>query len=327
VFFPDEFKNHILPEYLHKINVSFTVTDKRSSWGGTGGNIMYNAMQFYAHKTELSRDTIVLISALGVDGGPYLRHLQNMGVNTKYIFQDPVLESATCHIITDRTNSNQINYYFKGPTDMAGSISIAETMKDFKEVQWLAIVSPSTKDLMLKQLEECYLLKIESFFDPGQQITSFDMEDLRLAIRYSSFVFGNDYEIHLLEEHSGWNKADIFGMRKTIVTTLGKEGSFIENERIGKIYVPACKDIEAVDPTGAGDAFRAGFLVAYEKGCNLEICAQIGSVAASFAVQKNGTQTHHFTLEEFMERYETNYCASEAAQLVMVKKILYQVCK
>lgn len=293
---PGLFENYIMPERINNLNVSFCVDDLRSSWGGTGGNIGYNLQLLGGHP--------VIVSAIGKNGGPYLRHLQNHGINTDYIHFDEDLESAICFIVTDQ-NNKQINVYYPGPTAKAANIRI-RSIKEAKEVH-LAIISPSTKKLMLKQATECDSLGIEIIFDPGQQVTTFEQEELRRAIKQSKFIFGNKYEMEFIEKCSGWSKRTILCMDKTIITTYGKNGSLIETKPIGKIKLPACKDIQVKDPTGAGDAYRAGFILGLTRGYSLKICSQLGSVAASFAVEALGAQGHSFDRNNFAKRYEDNY--------------------
>jgi adenosine kinase len=292
--FPGEFGHHILPEDIASLNVSFTVDEKWKSWGGTGGNIAYNL--------SLLGGEVILISAIGRDGNDYISHLQRMGIETKYIYRDTERESASCDLITDN-NHHQINSYYAGPTDQACNIRLEDIEADNN----LAIISPSTRKVMLKHLQECAALGFGTIFDPGQQITSFSGEDLRFGIDHAMLLFGNKYEMLLLEDHSGWKRDYILSRRKTILTTYGKDGCIIENRDVGKITIPACKNIKAVDPTGAGDALRGGFMTGYEKGHPLDVCAQLGSVLASFAIETRGTQEHHFSCEDFIARYEQNY--------------------
>lgn len=283
------------PKLLHILNVSSDIESINNKIGGTGGNIIYNLVY-------LLNANGVVISALGIDGEAYLNHLERLGISTKYIYRDPLLHGAFCNIFTDKLN-NQINGYYPGPMERAGDMNIA----DIEEDVGLAIVSPSTVKVMIKHLKELASLGIETIFDPGQQITSFSIYYLRLAIQCSSFTFGNYSEIIYLQSQSNWSKEEILKMGKIIVTTFGKEGSSIEKASMETIKVPACKDIKVVDPTGAGDAFRAGFIVAYKKGYDLKVCLQFGSTVASFAVETHGGQEHHFTPKEFMARYEKNY--------------------
>lgn len=289
-----------MPENIGNLNVSFCVDDLRSSRGGTGGNIGYNL--------RLLGGCPLIVSAIGKNGGEYLRHLRNHDINTDYIHFDEELESATCFIVTDQ-NNKQINIYYPGPTAKAAKIRIGN-IKEVKEVRY-AIVSPSTKELMLRQIVECDSFGMEVIFDPGQQTVTFEHDELREAIIKSKFLFGNRYEMEFIEKHSGWSKEDILAMGKMIITTYGKNGSLIEtkvqNKPIKRIELPACKDILVKDPTGAGDAYRAGFILGLTRGYSRKVCGQLGSVAASFAVEASGAQGHHFNRGEFTKRYEDNY--------------------
>jgi len=171
----------------------------------------------------------------------------------------------------------------------------------------LAIISPTEKNTMIKHLHECYEADIATMFDPGQQITAFTDVELRSMISKSYFVIGNDYEIKLLQERTDWTAEDILKETKVLITTLGEKGSIISTREGDIIEVASCPPESFDDPTGAGDAFRAGFLVGFEQGLPLKTCAQIGSVAASYAIETYGTQEHTFTKEGFGERYEKAY--------------------
>lgn len=294
--YPGAFISHILKDEEH-INVSFTASSLRSSWGGTGGNISYNLAGLGVKA--------ILLSALGNNGKSYLEHLRSAGVVTDFVAIDESQLSASCAIATDMVN-DQINYFWPGPTNAALSIDMAEVLRAHPDT-CLAIISPSTRDVMLKQLSESSALGIETIFDPGQQITSFSGEDLRSAVNYSDLIFCNRTEKKLLTHHSGMSKEDILSKVKILVTTLGGEGSLIEREGYDAIEVPACVDIEVEDPTGAGDAFRAGWILGQGRDYLPEVCAQLGSVAASFVVETPGTQDHVFDFEDFITRYERNF--------------------
>lgn len=297
---PGLFENHIMPECIGDLNVSFCVDDLRSSWGGTGGNIGYNLQLLGGHP--------VIVSAIGKNGGAYLRHLQSHGINTDYIYFDEDLESAICFIVTDQ-NNKQINIYYPGPTAKAANIMI-RNIKEVKEARF-AIISPSTKELMLKQAIECDSLGLKIIFDPRQQTTTFKEDELMRIIKQSKFIFGNKYEMEFIEERSGWSRKTILYMGKTIITTYGKDGSLIEtkleNKPIERIKLPACKDVKVKDPTGAGDAYRAGFILGLTRGYARRICGQLGSVAASFAVEALGAQGHSLDRNNFTKRYKDNY--------------------
>lgn len=289
--FPGSFKDHIMPENIHILNVSFGVEKLVQSFGGTAGNIAFNI--------KLLGGDPIIVSAVGKDGGEYLSRLEGLGIKTNYIQKDDDLLTASCYITTDQ-DDNQISAFYNGPSILATRVNVA----DIKEPLSLAIVSPNKKEVILKQIGECSRLGVKAAFDPGQQITSFSREDLRKAISGSYFVLGNDYEIKLMETHSGWKKKEILQKVKVLITTLGKRGSIIETAEGDKVEAKACPPTAVVDPTGAGDAYRGGFFVGYEKGYNLKTCGQMGAVAASYAVETTGTQEYSFTKEDFIQRYK-----------------------
>lgn len=294
--FPDRFKNYIMPDKIHILNVSFAVDSIKRSWGGTAGNIAFGI--------KMMGSNPVIISAVGKDGDEYLNRLKKMGIKTDYILKDAKLLTASCFITTDK-DDNQITSFYNGPFFLESKASIS----NINEPLCLAIISPNKKSVMMSQIKKCLQLGIKTAFDPGQQITSFNRSDLKKAISASYFVLGNDYEIKLMEKHSGWTKKEILKKTKVLITTLGKFGSMIETNKGEIIKVKACQSKKNVDPTGAGDAYRAGFFVAYEQGLDLKICAQIGGTLASYAVETLGTQEYSFTKKSFYKRYKKAFKA------------------
>jgi adenosine kinase len=292
--FHGSFKDHIMPENLHILNVAFGVDGLVRGWGGTGGNIAYNI--------NLLGGTPILLSAVGKDGDEYLKRLEDLGVGTSHIRRDENKMTAFCYITTDM-DDNQITAFHKGPNDLIGDISLS----DIKEKISVAIISPVPPDVMISHLRQCRELGIDALFDPGQEMTAFGREQLQKAIAHAAFVFGNDYEMKLIEKRTGFAKEEILAKTRFIVTTLGKNGCLIETHEGEKIAVAACPSEAVEDPTGAGDAFRAGFFVGYERGYDLATCARMGNTAASFAIETVGTQEHHYAPEEFRQRYERAY--------------------
>ncbi|MSU74975.1 MAG: carbohydrate kinase family protein [Candidatus Magasanikbacteria bacterium] len=318
--FPDSFKNHIMPEQLHILNVCFVVDKLERSWGGTAGNIGYTMKM-------LGADPLI-VSAVGRDAKDYLDHFKKFNIATDHIFQDATKLSASAYITTDM-DDNQVTAFYSGPLNDTADIASATTPTP----PWkggealvspparggaatavggggsvsLAIIAPTDKRAMIKHSNECHSRGIPVMFDPGQQITAFTDVELKHLISQSQFLIGNDYEIKLIQDKTGWDAQNILKETKTLITTLGEKGSIISTSDGEIIEVAPCPPKSVDDPTGAGDAFRAGFLVGYEKGLHLKICAQIGSVAASYAIETYGTQEHSFTKEEFGERYEKTY--------------------
>jgi adenosine kinase len=290
---PDRFQRHILPDQLHILSVSFGVETLHRGWGGTAGNIAY-AMRL------LDTDPIVA-SALGSDGRDYLDHLDGLGIQTNHVVQDTTCMTASAHIITDIAE-NQITAFFPGPLARAGEISFMQLDRPVS----LALVAPNPKEVMQKHLREAYEAGVKTVFDPGQQITAFQRDELRACLDQSNFFIGNDYEVKLLSERTGWSEDEIVARVDVLIKTLGEQGSVIRQKE-QTFTINPCPVRACIDPTGAGDAFRAGFFTAYERGLDWPSCGRMGSVAAAYAVETRGTQEYHFTPQEFAARHGAEY--------------------
>lgn len=291
--FPDSFKNHIMPDKLHVLNLSFMVDRLEKSWGGTAGNIAYNLKMLGSEP--------LLVSALGKDGRDYLEHLEKNKINTNNIFIDEFQNTASAHITTD-ADDNQITAFFGGPLG-----KIKDKKNFITENFSLAIISPTEKEVMINHARFCAGLSKKVIFDPGQQTPAFSAVELKQMISLAEIVIGNDYEIGMIMEKTGWSEEEILENTKILVTTLGEKGSVIKVKNKESIEVEAVFPLSVDDPTGAGDAYRAGFLAGYEKGFDLKVCGQMGAVAASFAIENYGTQNHQFDFEKFSARYEKNF--------------------
>ncbi len=290
--FPDSFKNHIMPEQIHILNVCFMVDKLERSWGGTAGNIAFTIKMLGGEP--------LLLSVLGKDGRDYLKFMKESGLKTDYILSDKKRVTASAYITTD-ADDNQITAFFGGPLAMAKD----NNLRDFvKEKFDLAIISPTDKEVMIQHVKECKEMGVKVIFDPGQQMTAFSEIELKKMISQSEFVIGNDYEIKLLQERTGWSEEEILKNTNVLITTLGERGSIVKTADGETISAGVCAPLSFDDPTGAGDSYRAGFFVGYEKGLNWKKCAQMGAVAASYAIETYGTQEHKFTKEEFCQRYE-----------------------
>ncbi len=287
--FPDSFKNHILPDQIHILNVCFVVEELRKNFGGCAGNIAYTMKL-------LGADPLI-IASLGSDAMEYLDYFKNLGLKTDYISVIKGKMTSSAHITTDR-DDNQIIAYHNGAGDSAIDLSVF----DVKEKIDLALITPAKKEAMIKHAKECHEKKIPFAFDPSHQLTAFTPQELMLLIGQAKFYIGNDYEMKLTQEKTGWDEKELLNHVEVLITTLGDKGSLIATkDKI--IEVGICPAVSCDDPTGAGDAYRAGFFSAYVKGLDLKTCGQVGAVAATYTVEKYGTQTHHFTIEEFEERY------------------------
>lgn len=291
--FPDTFRNHILPEQLHILNVSFGVSSLRQHFGGTAGNIAFTL--------KMLGGLPVVIAALGSDGDSYFKHLRAFKIPVSHVKRFKDLRTACAYVTTDKEN-NQITAFYFGTLAKAPSLSL----RSIKEPLSLAIISPTHKDAMLRHLKESVVRKIPVMFDPGQAMTALSAEELRFCIAKAKFVIGNDYEMRLLMDRTGWSEKKILEYVDVMITTLGSEGSRVLT-RDGDVKIEACGVAKVVDPTGAGDAYRAGFVAGLSRGFDFVRCARMGSVAASYVVEKFGTQSHRFSHAQFERRYRGRY--------------------
>lgn len=296
--FPDSFKNHILPEQLHILSVSFVVNKLERRLGGTAGNIAYTIKLLGSDPT--------LVSALGKDDEPYIDRLNELGIGTDHIVRDPNCLTASAYITTD-ADDNQICAFYPGPLKDAMKIDIVALKSD------LVLISPTQKDVMIKHLQMAVDAGKTVVFDPGQQITAFSDLELRKLISQADYLIGNDYEIKLIEDRTGLRGKDLMAENTTLITTLGARGSIVSSPTGTVIEVASCPPKSVDDPTGAGDAYRAGFFVGVTKNLPMQSCAQMGAVAATYAIESYGTQEHTFTKQDFVTRYMHTY--QEALEL------------
>lgn len=294
--FQDKFSNHLLPEKLHILNVCFLVNDLEEKFGGTAGNIAYSL--------ALLKEDATILATAGNDFGRYQNWLTTHGLNQEGIKIVDHLPTASAYITTDQAD-NQITAFNPGAMGIS-------TNGDFSKLgpqdtgYSLAIVSPGNLEDMQKYPKLYRERKLPYIFDPGQNIPAFSGEQLLDMIAGSDMLIANDYELSLIMEATAKSKPELLSLTRTIVTTLGEEGALIDDQD-GETRVKAVKVKNPVDPTGCGDAFRAGLLKGLRSQTTLMEAAQMGAACASFCVEKNGTQEHSFTLDEFWTRYNANY--------------------
>lgn len=293
--FPGYFKDHILPEHLDNISLSFLVDEMVRYPGGVAANIAYTL--------GLLCETPRLVATAGVDFEKYRQVLEDAGVDTSdvKIIEDKFTASFFAN--TDLANA-QIASFYAGAMADAGQISMKELDLSAED---LVMISPNAPDAMLQYAIECQELGVPYIFDPSQQIVRLDAEDLRKGITGAHALFANEYEFELLLKHSGMDSIAMLNAVDFAVITLGKEGSRVVES--GKVTgeVPAFPTAKIQDPTGVGDAFRAGFLKGYLNGFNLVLCAQMGSLAATYCLEEIGTQTHCYLMKDFVTRFRTEF--------------------
>lgn len=291
--FSGRFSDRIMDEKVHKISLSFLVDTLKRNFGGTAGN--------FAYTIKLLGINPILYSSVGNDFLPYKEFLQKQKIETKYIVALSDIFTGTYFGVTDQ-DDNQIGAYYGGPlrNNTNLSLSIIKEKIDFVHI------SPHYPRAMKKHVNECRDMKLKYMYDPAFQIGDFTADELNDGIRGAEILIGNDYEIELIERKLTVSHEDLRVMVPILVTTLGSKGSIIETRK-ESIHIKPAKAKNTRDPTGAGDAYRAGFVAGYLLGFDLAVCGQIGSIAAVYTVEKYGTQTHKFTKKEFINRYQENY--------------------
>lgn len=289
--FPGKFSDHIMPDKIHKLNLSFYLETLKKQRGGTAGNIAYNLSLF--------KIPTAVLGVVGRDFEEYNNFLKTSGVDTSHIkiIEDELTASA--FIMTD-TADNQIAGFYPGAIKKADSLSL----KNLNYQSSYVVIAPDNPEAMVKFARECQELSIPYLFDPGMQLPRLTDEELQNGIKGADIVIGNDYEMELIKQRV--KDQDLLESVKVLITTLGEKGSTIQTKN-QTLQISAAKPTAVVDPTGAGDAYRAGFLAGFTKGLNLKICGQMGSVAACYAIEKYGTTNHTFSLQEFCERYKENF--------------------
>ncbi len=291
--FPGYFKEHILPEHLENVSLSFLVDEMVRRPGGVAANIAYT-LGLLCEKPRL-------VSTAGIDFGDYRQMLEDAGVDTSGVKIINEKFTASFFVNTDLSNA-QIATFYAGAMADAGLISMKDLGLTAKD---LVVISPNAPDAMIKYGQECIELGVPYIFDPGQQIVRLDEDALRTGIEGAHALFVNEYEFELLQKHTQMSIDEILDGLAFVVVTRGKDGSSIYQNGVWLCDVPAFPETKSLDPTGVGDAFRAGFIKGYVTGFNLELCAQMGALAATYALEETGPQGQCFLLNDFVARFRT----------------------
>ncbi|NOQ18070.1 MAG: carbohydrate kinase family protein [Dehalococcoidales bacterium] len=288
--FPEYFSDHILPEKLHVLNISFTVNGMVEKLGGTAGNIAY--------ALSLLGERPIILATVGHDYHRYFESLakKNIASDSIKIIEEEFTASA--YITTDRAD-NQITGFNPGAMKYPSCFNFDRVNPQ----ESIAIIAPGNLEDMINYPRSCKSRGIDYIFDPGQSLPMWNAQELIRCIDGSRILISNDYELELVINKTGLNRKKLLEKTRTIITTLGEMGSRVcTPDR--EIDIPAAKAKEVLDPTGAGDAYRAGLIKGLTEGRGIEQCAVMGSVCASFAVECYGTQEYHFSLQEFRERLD-----------------------
>lgn len=290
--FPDRFKNHILPDSIHMLNVSFLVPDMRREFGGCAGNIAYNL--------QLLGDEPVIMGTVGTDFSPYAEWLDECGLRREHITVVPNTFTAQAFIMTD-LDDNQITAFHPGAmnTSHVNQVSDAENIT-------IGIISPDGRDGMISHAQQFVEEEIPFIFDPGQGLPMFDGDDLKQFIDQASYVSVNDYEWQLMQDRTGWSAQDVMQKVEALIVTRGAEGSQIYTH--GEcIEIPVAKPDAIKDPTGCGDAYRAGLLYGLRNNMDWATTGRIASLMGAIKIAHHGTQNHSFTRPEFKAKFEQEF--------------------
>jgi len=294
--FPGYFKEHILPDHLDKISLSFLVDSMVRRRGGIAPNIAYTLSLF--------GDKPLLWATVGEDFGEYRDWLESKGVDTSGVQVIPNEYTASFFVNTDLSQA-QIASFYPGAMAFAAQNSLKK-LRD--EPPNLVVISPNAPEAMIQYAYECQEMGIAYIYDPSQQIVRLSGEDLCRGISGAHALFANEYEYELIRKMTRLEKEAILECEPVsfIVVTSGNLGSTIYS-REGEIFVPVVPPDKINDPTGVGDAYRGGFLAGYSRGFGLEICAQMGALAASYCLENQGSQGHFYQLDEFIKRFRQHF--------------------
>ncbi len=291
--FPGRFGDHIVPERVHQINLSFTVDGFNAYFGGTAGNIAYSL--------ALLGQTPRIVAAIGNDYRDYFTRMEQNGIPTDDIRVVEDEATASAFIVTDLAD-NQITGFNPGAMKVA-------TGFDFSQVDpndAINLVGPGNLTDMSNFTADATKAGVYTIFDPGQSLPAWEPDDLAQCIRNSDLLIANDYEMALITERTGLEKGALLDMTDVLVTTLGEQGTLITTNE-GELVVPCVPTDNVVDPTGAGDAFRGGLILGLIRKAGLEKAAQMGSTCAHFVIQQRGTQEYGYTLDQWQSVLEHTY--------------------
>jgi adenosine kinase len=297
--FPGKFTEHILPEHISRVSLSFLVDSMDKRRGGCAPNIAYTL--------ALLGERPLLMATAGEDFSDYRRWLESAGIDTTLVREVQGKFTASFFCSTD-TENNQIASFYTGAMANAGELSF----RDARDCG-LAIISPNDPEAMLQYADECRAMHIPFIFDPGQQCARLGGEELAHGLRGASVLICNDYEFELIRDKTGLSEHKVLDQVQALVVTRGEHGATVTRHdpaahaRVERIDVPAVRPEREADPTGVGDAYRGGLMKGLARQADLRTCAQIGSVAATYALEHLGGQSHSYSWEEFAARYERHF--------------------
>jgi len=290
--FPDRFKNHILPDKVHILNVSFLVPEMRREFGGCAGNIAYNV--------NLLGNHALAMGTVGDDFAPYAEWMDEHGLSRRHVRRIERTFTAQAFVTTDM-DDNQITAFHPGAMNHAHANAVGEAA-DIS----LGMISPDGRDGMLQHAEQFAEASIPFVFDPGQGLPMFNGAELLRFIDLASWLTVNDYEWQLIQERTGLNEDQVAERLRALIVTRGGAGSFI---RAGgkRLEIPAAKTARLADPTGCGDAYRAGLIYGLMHDMDWETTGRLAALMGAIKIEHHGTQNHHPEREAIVERFRENF--------------------
>ncbi len=293
--FPGYFQDHILPEKIGSLSVSFLVDSMKKQRGGVATNIAYNL--------ALLGERPRIMATVGQDFSDYRRWLEANNVDTQSIIAIPDDFTASFFVSTDG-KQNQIAMFYTGAMAHAHKLSFKQHAGN--DPIDIVVISPNDPRAMVQYACECKEMGLKYIDDPSQQIIRLNGEELAAGVKGSTMTIVNEYEFEMLKNKTGWTDADVVAQTETLIVTLGEKGSSIFTD--GKIiHVPPVTPRRQADPTGVGDAYRAGIIKGYLKKLPWEITGQLGSLAATYVLEEYGTQNHRYSPVEFCERFQNAF--------------------
>ena len=302
--FPGHFKDHILADKVHVLSVSFLVESMRRQRGGTAPNIAYNL--------ALMGERPLIVGTVGEDFAEYRLWLEEQGIDTSAITPVPGEFTSSCFINTD-LQDNQITAFYPGAMAHAHTLSLATEQLRSSD---LVIIAPNDPHAMARYARECRELGIPYLYDPSMQAPRMTADELRTGFDGARVLTGNDYEFAMMAEKLSITEAELRALVPITVVTRGEQGSsiFVEGE---EFVIPPARARQVVDPTGAGDAFRAGLVKGMARELPWDVVGRLASLSAVYAVEQGGTQQHHYTLPEFVARYRENFGSSPEVEALL----------
>jgi adenosine kinase len=292
--FEGSYRDHIRPEKLDSLSISIFLSELHDAHGGVGANIAYSL--------ALLGEAPLLLGSVGKDGLLYMEKLAHQGVNISHVHESN-LPTAAFNVITD-SDQNQVGGFYPGAMFDSDSLTLAP----WKDQNPIVVVSPHDPKAMRRQVQECKKWGLRLLYDIGQQVSNLPGDEMVEGLDTAEVLIVNDYEISVLSTKIGRSIEAIKQQVPVVITTLGKKGSMVEGKDVAEAFtVGVAKPDQVADPTGAGDAFRAGFLYGYAREWPLKACVQLGAVCGTYAIEATGTQSHHFAPAEAAARYQAAF--------------------